>query len=257
MRSFLNNLTVALFVIAAVIGILETRRVSAFNATIQSLQQQQMDLAVHIKQLEQQRDDATNRLAILAIEHPAAEPDSPSLELLQLRGEASRLEANDASENDDATNVDASAWLARVNQLKEYVAQHPESTIPEFQYLTSREWLVVTDSTNSTDMASDIGELRMQAQGDFAYAVSTALEKYAKANNNQFPDDLAQLQPYADAGMMEILQQRYQIQPVSVVGQSNIQFAGLKGDHIITSRFTLGNGSPNHVAIYPNGYTYF
>lgn len=257
MKSFLNTVTIALFVIAGVIGLLEARRVSAFDAAIQSLQQQQLALAAQIKQLERQRDDATNRLAALQAGNAPTEPDPHLLELLQLRGEVSRLEANEASRKDDATDAAKDAWLARVNQLKEYVAQHPEGVIPEFQYLTPREWLVVTDTINSTDLASVMGDLRSQAEGDFAIAASQALKKYAKANNGQVPDDLSQLQPYADAGMMDILQQRYQIQPVSVVGQSNIQFSGLKGDRIITSRSTLQNGSPTHIAIFPGGYTYF
>ena len=257
MKSCLNSLTVALFVIAGVIGIVETRQVSQFRKQIQSLLQQQTALAVQIKQLEQQRDDTTNRLAALQAGNGTAESETNMLELLRLRGEASRLEANESAQANDPDAATMNAWLARVNQLKQYAAQHPDDAIPEFQYLNAPEWLVVTDSSNSTGLASTMGDLRMQAEGNFAIAVSQALTQYTKANNGQFPDDLSQLQPYADAGMEEILQQRYQIQPASIVGQSVVRFSGLKGDHVITSRFTLQNGSTSHVAIYPNGYTYF
>jgi len=257
MKPFLHSLIVALFVIAGVIGIVEAREVSQFSKQIQSLRQQQAILTTQIGQLEQQRNDATNRLAVLQAGTETVESGTNKLELLRLRGEASRLKANEAARVSDPAAVAEDAWVARVNKLKQYAAQHPYANIPEFQYLSAREWLIVTDSSNSTDLASTMGDLRFQAEGKFAVAVSDALAEYTKANNGQFPDDLSQLMPYAGADMEDILQQRYQIQPVSVVGQRNIQFAGLKGDHVITSRFTLQNGSSSHIAIYPNGYTYF
>jgi hypothetical protein len=257
MKPFLNSLIVALFVIAGVIGIVEAREVSQFSKQIQSLRRQQATPTAQIGQLEQQRDDATNRLVALQAGNENAATGAQMLELLRLRGEASRLEANEAERASDPDATTEDTWVARVNQLKQYAAQHPDDAIPEFQYLSPREWLIVTDSSNSTELASTMGDLRFQAEGKFAVAVSDALTEYTKANNGQFPDELSQLLPYADAGMEEILQQRYQIQPVSVVGQSNIQFSGLKGDHVITSRFTLQNGSSTHIAIYPNGSTYF
>jgi hypothetical protein len=236
---------------------MEARQAARFGNVIISLEQQEEGLALKINQVTQQRDAATNRLAVLAAEHPVAEPESPSLELLRLRGEASRLEANAAAENDGATNADTDAWLARVNQLKQYVADHPDDAIPEFQYLGTREWLLVVDSSNSVDLAGAMGDLKMQAEGEFAIKVAAALKKYAKANNGQFPENLSDLQPYGDAGMEEILQERYEIKPVSTLDPGITQFANLKGDRIIASKQTLGNGSPNHVAIYPGGYTYF
>jgi hypothetical protein len=148
------------------------------------------------------------------------------------------------------------AWLARVNQLKQYVAQHPGDTIPEFLYLSPREWLVVMDSSNTTDLAEAMGSLKSQAESAFAIKVSTALRDYEAANNGQFPNDLSQLQPYGDASMEEILQQRYEIKPVGSLSQNTVSFVGTKSDWIIASRFLLGDGS-GHVAIYPNGYFYF
>lgn len=257
MKPFLKILIVGLFAMAGVIGILEARQVSQFHDHVQSLKQQQRGLAAQISQLEQERDDARNRLAALQTGNESSEPDTNRLELLYLRGETSRLEANEAASKDDPTDAAEDAWLTRVNQLKQYVEQHPNDALPEFQYLTPREWLMTVNSTNATDLATAMGMLKSQAEGRFAIIVSQALANYSKANNGQFPDDLSQLQPYGDADMENILQQRYEIKPVSVLDQNTVRFSNIKSDHVIATQFIQQNGQYSHIAIYPGGYAYF
>jgi hypothetical protein len=262
MKPFLNIFTVGLFIMAGAVGILEARQASHFHERIQSLKQQQIALSAHISLLEQERDEANDRLASMQAKNEASESDTNMLELLYLRGEVSRLEANEtATKNDPIAIVARDAWLARVNQLKQYVEKHPDEAIPEFQYLSAREWLVVMESSDDTNLAQAVGQLKFQAESKFALAVLNALMKYTRANNEQFPDDFSQLQPYADATMEQILAERYEIQPASVVNQkdnqSNIQLINAMGSHVITSRFTLENGSSARFAIYPTGYILF
>lgn len=261
MKRFANILIAALLVAAGVIEIFEARRASQLRGEIQSLQQQQASLTVQIQNLSAERDDATNRLAALETQHEHFEANPGTQELLQLRGEASRLKANEAVRENDPTAMAADAWRARVNQLKEYAGQHPDEAIPEFQYLDAREWLVAVDTaTNNPDLGKALGDLRFQAEAKFAIAMMSALKAYTKANNGQFPGDFSQLQPYCGTGAEQILEQRYQIEAVSSLdanAQHNIQYSRITSDHIIASKNTNGNGSISHIAIAPGAYSYF
>jgi len=49
----------------------------------------------------------------------------------------------------------AKSWLSRVDQLKQYVADHPAEKIPEFKFLTDREWLMVADAGLKNGRYSD------------------------------------------------------------------------------------------------------
>lgn len=244
--------------VAIVIHAMERRQAAQFRHQIQSLQQQQTAQMAQIRQMEQERNDAMDRLVSIQMRNESLEATTNLMQLLRLRGEASRLEANEAARKNDPTDSGEDAWLARVKQLKQYVQQHPNEAIPELQFLGTREWLVVTALSNSTNPAGMMLALKIQAGGKFATAVSEALKKYAMANNGQFPDDLSELQPYDDVNVEEILQQRYEIKPVNVLSQGIIHFLDLKNDRVIASRFTFGNNSTSHLAIFPGGgYTYF
>jgi RNA polymerase sigma factor (sigma-70 family) len=81
-------------VLAATIGaaLFEAHQTSRLRDQVQTLQQEQQDpLAGRIQQLERERDDATNRLALLGDEVVALR--SNSNELLKLRSQATRLQA--------------------------------------------------------------------------------------------------------------------------------------------------------------------
>jgi hypothetical protein len=75
--------------------------------------------------------------------------------------------------------------------------------------------------------------------------MQTALRKYIKANNDQFPTDLSQLKPYFDTPPGDDILQRYQIVP-----RDSVPFESNSGDRFITQKtvvdeendaqFTLG-----------------
>ena len=71
-------------------GIFETHRASRLHEENQSLKRQQTPLAAQIQQLQQERNDATNQLAILQA-RLAAVPQN-NTELLKLRGETTQLQ---------------------------------------------------------------------------------------------------------------------------------------------------------------------
>ena len=147
-----------------------------------------------IAQLTRERDEATTSLAVLA---PA--PIRPTSEMLKLRGEVGRLTA--AINRNDPNQAAAQSWLGRVNELKQYLAQHPEASIPELQYVTEEDWLRVTMSAfaGSTNDLTDeryrlaLVSLRNMGKGKFARLTTTALKSYGLTHDGQFPEDLSEL----------------------------------------------------------------
>lgn len=92
-------------------GIYEARRVSNSQKQVQTLLQQQASSAEQIEQLQRERDDATNRLAMLADE--LARVKSNNAELLKLRGEVGVLRRQLASENSKAVQQTTSSTASK------------------------------------------------------------------------------------------------------------------------------------------------
>ena len=95
-------------------GIYESRQASTLRSQVQTLQQQEAPLAEQIRQLQRERDEATNQLAALAEEMVKTKSDN--IELLKLHGEVARLRreklhsAKSAGETDDSGTIGKIRW---------------------------------------------------------------------------------------------------------------------------------------------------
>ncbi len=73
-------------------GIFEARQAAQLRNQVQTLQQHQATLAGQIRELQQERDDATNRLTSLETENQQLQWNQNESELLKLRAEITRLQ---------------------------------------------------------------------------------------------------------------------------------------------------------------------
>lgn len=195
--------TLIVAVVAAVTGtgIYAAHENSKLHGEIQALQQQQAPLTAQIQQLQQERDDATNRLAGLLAEKAQWESNANQMELLQLRGELTRLKNNEAQRENDPVEAAAEDWVKRVNQTKEWLKQTPDQSIPELQLLSPDDWLGNVSAMNwwsetTNNFSFALGVLRTNAKRKFANDIGGALDKYLLANDGQLPNDLSALAPY-------------------------------------------------------------
>ncbi len=222
-------------------GIYEARQASTLRQQVRTLQQQQAPLVVQIEQLQCERDEATNRLAVLMAEVTRMKSDN--LELLRLRGEVTRLRNEllghselKASTAGGTAESEETSWLERVKLLKERYAQTTEAQFPEFHYLTDEDWLRAAkpklDTEESYQAAFD--NLRSYGEGGFMQAAEKALRKYLEDNNGQFPTELVQLKSYFESPAADALLGRYEIVPAKSVPQANM--AGSAGDWLITAK---------------------
>ena len=90
MTTLQKTLITAALVATIGTGVFETHQAAQLRAQNQILQGQQAPLTAQIQQLQQELNDATNRLASLIAENGQWEANSNKLELLKLRGEVAR-----------------------------------------------------------------------------------------------------------------------------------------------------------------------
>lgn len=231
-------------------GIYEARQAAQLREKNQTLQQQQAPLAEQIQQLRRERDDAVNRWTSMTDE--SATRNGNNLELLKLREEVTRLRQSSAKvvENDSRAAL-VKSWLAREDQLKQFVQQYPGKTIPEFQLLSEQQWLDAAMNAKfdtDKDVQKELANLRHAAENNFVSQAHDALSKYMKANDGQFPTDLSQLQSYFSSPMDEAVLQRWEIAPASANPSVGV------GDMIITEKAAVDESLDQRWAIGARGY---
>ena len=235
-------------------GIFEAHQTAQLQNQIQTLQQQQAPLADQIQQLQRERDDATNRLASSREENEQLKSNSNENELLRLRGEVTRLRdekaASSAVQNYPRETI-MKSWLAREDKLKQVVEQNPNKTIPDLQLLSEEDWLNAARNAkfdSDKDVRRTLANLRHSAENAFASMTEQALTKFMKANNEQFPTDLSQLQSYYPTPVDDAILQRWQIVPQSTLPNQN-----MGGDWVITQKQAVDPDLDDRWAIGPNG----
>ena len=268
MTTIQKTLITAALIASVGAGIYEAKEIAAARAEVRTLQQQQAPLAEQIQQLQTERDKATNRLAGLLAENFRLKSNPNQNELLKLRGEVTQLRTAKTQRENNPTDAAVKALMDKENQIKEYVEQHPNEKIPEFQFLGDQSWLTIAEAKFETtnDYQNAMRFLRFQAEDGFGALVANALMKYSDANNQQFPSDLSQLQPYLDPAAEDMLTQLYAIAPASIVKDAPPKFVNgvrmsdanpMIGNWIITRKIPADPNSPSRFAIYTGGTTYW
>jgi RNA polymerase sigma factor (sigma-70 family) len=225
------------------IGVYEAHRASELRAQNQALEQRQAALAGQVRQLQSERDDATNQLARLLANSMRSQSGSNETELLSLRGEVARMR----KEQSGPTAAEEQGWLDRVHQLQLWAEQNPGATIPEFQLLTKQDWLNAARSelNSKTDYRRAMSSLRHAAESKFGNMLQMAVSKYMHANNGQFPTDLSQLEPDFFSQVDEAILQRWEIVPVTTVpgvgvGSPTVMTERAPVDELLDSRLVIG-----------------
>jgi RNA polymerase sigma factor (sigma-70 family) len=165
--------------LVAGVGVYKARQGAQLRGENRVLQQQQAALAEQIRQLQRDRDEATNRLGTLFAENERMKSVSNVAELLKLRGEVGQL-------RQEMQGLPA----ARVALLKRQLAEMPDKAIPELKLLTDKDW---KSAAWNADLDTDDGirvalsKLRNEAVDTFLNLTRTALKEYLAANNDILP----------------------------------------------------------------------
>ncbi len=247
MTTLQKGLIAATFAVVAGTGIFEAHQASQLRGRNQTLEQQQAPLAEQIRQLQRERDTATNRLAGLLVENAGFKANPLETEVLKLRGEIAVLRRNSSQTNDPSVQT-AKAWLAKKQKLQMAFADNPDQVIPEMQFLTDEEWLDLVkglklDSDN--EIHSAMGFVRTSAKLNSAPMIQNALKKFLAANNGNWPNDISQLEPLLEQPMDDAILERYKI-----LDKNETQSGWLNG-MILIEKVAVNKWSEPQVSIGP------
>ena len=177
---------------------------------------------------------------------------SNNSELLKLRGEVTQLRQSSAKaiENDPRA-IMVKSWLAREDQLKQFVQMYPGKAIPEFQLLSEQQWLNAAMSAkfdSEKNIQKELANLRHAAENNFVSTLHDALSKYMKANDGHFPTDLSQLQSYFPSPVDDAILQRWVIAPASANPSVGV------GETIITQKSAVDESLDQRWAVGATGF---
>ena len=211
-------------------GLYEARLISAQRDQEQALLRRTADLERQVTDLRRQRDTTARDLQLA-------------------EQQLTQLPASAAPAADRPRDAEVKAWLARVKQLRQLSAAHPDRQIPEMCLLIDDDWLQVARqaSFDTEDQRRQaFASLRTAAKKKFVAQLSAALPKFTKAFDGKLPSSTLDLAPYlkppADAAML----QRYgmtQTGPVTAANRSAWVMRELAPvDEDYDSRHTVNSG---------------
>ena len=217
-------------------SIYQGRHNSKLRDRLQTARQEFAQLTEQARQLTNERDATFQTVEALRAEQDRVSRNAA--EEIRLRGEVARLrtdaqeivrlKAKAESELNDPAAATVESWTERVKRLKEFVERTPEANIPEFQFLTTEDWLIARGDNDRKVLC----HLRQLAENRFSNRLQAALRKYLEAHNSQAPTDLARVQPYFEPPMDNAVLQRWKIAPASEV--PNVRIG--KSDWIVTQK---------------------
>lgn len=211
------------FALAVGTNLFQGHHNSKLRDRLQTAREQLAQLTEQARQLTNERDSTFQTVETLRAEKDRVSRDTA--EKVRLRGEVAqlrtnaqeiaRLKAKAESESNAPAAAPVKSWTERVNRLKELVERTPEAKIPEFQFLTTEDWLAA--ATIGDNDRKTLWDLRQLAGNRFSKHLQAALRKYLEVHNSQGPTDLAQVEPYFEPPIDTAVLQRWKIAPASEV----------------------------------------
>jgi RNA polymerase sigma factor (sigma-70 family) len=146
-------------------GIYETRQVSNLRERVQTLEQQQAPLAAQIQKLEQERNDATNQLALMS--EATSRANSNTIELLRLRSAVGTLrqrtnELGKLLQDTAAANQTSQGPLGQTNFPRDSWTfagfATPEAALQSFMWAKSRGEVKTAFSAATPELKQELME---------------------------------------------------------------------------------------------------
>jgi RNA polymerase sigma factor (sigma-70 family) len=200
----------------------------------------------------QEENERLSNLFAQANKSPALSNEEFS-ELLRLRGEVGRLrldvrELEQAKTNAPPSRTEMLAsmrnyYSERVSQLKQLLETNPSEKIPEFQFLTDRDWLWLAGRKmpdTEDGYRRFLSFTRLFAEQHFVNdLLNPALQQYAHDNAGRFPGDVSQLKRYFKSPVEDAVLRRWEVVPRSKL-TSELQ-ARVNEDWFITQKFPVNS----------------
>lgn len=213
MTTLQKTIVTASIALLAGAGLYEFRQSTRLRNQLQDLQRQQASVPDQMQQLIRERDEATNRMAVLLADNARLKSNPYRLNALKLRDENDRLR-NDAAQANDPFVKQALGWKENERKLRKLFEEHPEQRVPELALLSDDQWLGIAERA---DLSTEAGirkaasQVRHTAKNNFMPDLMSALSGYVKSNDGMLPTDLDQLQPFFKKPVDDAILQQYEL----------------------------------------------
>jgi len=210
MTTLQKTLITATVAVLAGAGIYEARQALQLREQNQTLQQEQAPLAEQIRQLQRERDDATNRLANLLAENEQLKSNPNQTELLRLRGQVTTLQADATKLRTDAAQ-NATANDAFLDMAKSFATNDFMKTAVKNAMVTNVARIYakfITDLHLTPEQASALQQLlinKMTAGMDMNAGVDMLSGKMDTAQLSQITERIKAEQADADNQIKALL----------------------------------------------------
>ena len=230
MTTLQKTIVTATVAVLAGAGIYEAREASTLRHRVQTFQQQQAPLTDQVRQLQRERDDASNRLAALGDEITNLKAEQKQAELLRLRGQVGTLR-NQLATTEAKMNSPSSGFAKMMNDpaMKDFIHVKMQDVLkhrysPLFQELK----LTPEQIDKFLQLASDLGTRNAQRLAASPPAGTGPAEPaQAEAGPNaEFERQLASV--LGESGMARFKEFSLEVPARATVDLLNVQLGGSK-----------------------------
>lgn len=160
-----------------------------------------------------------------------------------------RIAADEENMQGEGRELDR--WFVAIRKLKNFIMHHPQYAIPEFKYLTAKDWLAATESgtmQSEANYRAALAELRQTATLAASSIFGQAVKDFINANNGNLPTKLGDITKYLPPDFDPDILERYETnksgntdEEVWKDGQWIITEAGPPIDNIWNSQVWVSN----------------
>lgn len=171
MTTLQKTLITAALAVTVGAGIFEAKQAAHARAEMRTLRQQQAPLAEQVRQLQSERNDAINRLALLSAQSSKGKTSEP--ELLKLRGEVNVLQrqADEAAKRAQSAEQQLAAFLSSKDKFSKHEAAMVDTAkemgLAMFIYARDNAGKFPADFQQLTNQLGDLGRLAKMGVYEF------------------------------------------------------------------------------------------
>jgi hypothetical protein len=215
-----QTILVGTLVAVATAGFYATLCAGRLSTQLQSIRDEQAPLNTRLSQMEAERNQVLAELSDARAD--LAHERSNSAEILRLRAKLEPLQAAweelssiRAAQTNQPTEVFVSTWIVYALKLQQRVADLPGPRTPEFNYLTTEDWLnealEIDPSHEDEQFAGTLRSLDSTAREHFGIYLRSALNQYLAGHNGELPNNVADLKPYFTVPVDDDIFQYYEM----------------------------------------------
>ena len=123
-------------------------------------------------------------------------------------------QAEKLSASTDPADAPGAKYRAKLDLLKRYLGQFPETNIPELSFLQPQDWLKVASDfplNDEENIRQALAELRLSAKKRLGPSLANAWKGFAAANDQMMPTDPGQLAAFSHPPISAEILSRYKI----------------------------------------------